>query len=54
MKVQKIPYMFLQYQYGCESSEDSEKLKDVEFTRLQEEPKPKVNDKLIVERQAQK
>ena len=46
--------MVLKYQCGCESSENSEKLKDVEFTQLKEGAKPKANDKLIAERKAQK
>ena len=46
--------MFLEYQYGCESSENSEKVKDVELSQLKEGAKTKVNDKLIVERKAQK
>ena len=36
------------------SSENSEKLKDVELSQLKEGAETKVNDKLIVEREAQK
>ena len=46
--------MFHKYEYGCESSENSEKLKDVEFIQFKEDAKMKVNDKLIVERKVQK
>ena len=54
MKVQKDSIYVLKYQCGCESSENPEKLKDVEFIQLKEEEKAKVNDKLIVEIKAQK
>ena len=36
------------------SSENSEKFEDVEFARLKEGAKTKMEDKLIVEREAQK
>ena len=54
MKVQKDLIMFLKYQYGCKSSENSEKLKDDKFIQLKEIAKAKVNDKLIVQRKSQK